>query len=625
MSLSLIDGFSRSSTLERSPLPVQSRELSSRSKSVYCQTISQTPVNESFKDAVYSSPPNFNHLSQIIHQVAPQLIEEAYTLILEVKTDLPVAQKGPLLEFLLSNGALSQESQKKIFGYSSLMGEMNESFLVDLFLSQDQPEESLHLAFLVKGDKTGRDLFAFCWKHNLQKTLFFLGENPFFSKSFPLILKSMTEGLAETEIETLLFILPYFKSENWESIFAYFRNLAPEQKQDPGIIAFEKAFFSCDFVRDYALSVSPEFRPTLDQLAAIFTFQWNCIDTTDSKQMRQLEEIAQEMYQKDPTFFDRLIAPLLENGLSVADLCKPIVAILTCLSLDVSLEVERQLSLVINKNPNSPLIRMFVSSGQKHSLTLWKPFNTEKANGFSFVTRGSQIGKNGSYELKDPKIAFTTLNASAPNSIYFDANKIKSTLSGGVCSAMSFRSIKRYRKFRSTGMSPAASVRAIGKEFDTASAEFRSIQAIYNTISRKQDAQGNLAQTEDFKKDKIEALLKFDNPECSVMRSSEDINLNDLDATSKITALFDSLPEGIFIVRALNPLISDSDKQQVEFASKEERYGHTTYLIKEEGENFYYDPSIGFVHITAPEQVDSILRWENFRWNIPSVRFYQVA
>jgi hypothetical protein len=59
--------------------------------------------------------------------------------------------------------------------------------------------------------------------------------------------------------------------------------------------------------------------------------------------------------------------------------------------------------------------------------------------------------------------------------------------------------------------------------------------------------------------------------------------------------------------------------------SKGENYGHTTLLIKENNSTFYYDPTVGFMEFTNPEQLPMILQWEHARWNLPQTTLYQVS
>jgi hypothetical protein len=120
---------------------------------------------------------------------------------------------------------------------------------------------------------------------------------------------------------------------------------------------------------------------------------------------------------------------------------------------------------------------------------------------------------------------------------------------------------------------PSEIIDAISPRYVKSSVEFKINQAAFNTIERN-----HLENTDDFKKQKIAAMLKLYHRE--IEYCSEEVDLFFQVADQQISKIFTQLPEGIFAIRALLP----------EENQKEELHGHSTVLINEGKEIFYYNP-----------------------------------
>ncbi len=622
------------SSVTTSLLPSQSREQSSpslfhnsdipdRVDSAFRDAVSQTPNSQLFKDAIFSDPIDLQEVRRCLSYTDAEKIEEIYTQILEEKILIPVAFRGQLLEILLRSGDISESGKKKIFNSSTSMYQMEDRFLVDLFTSFETPFECRALSLAIDDEASGKDLFNYSWKHNLSQTLFFLSENPFFSKYFGAVLPEIKSNITPEKIQLVLLVLPFCGEDSLAQLFHLFDSLSAQDFEAPHVSQFKQAFFFSDFIKSYFTTA--EFQPTLSQLESGFNFFWENVDGTDEDQMRFLSDVAQTMYRHDSTYFDRFITPILDRELSTKDLGTPLVAILSCLGKEALSKVETQLKALHSRSPNSMLVKLFFKAGKRSSLLLWKYDYLESVRNLPMLVKGSQIDQDGTYPKDQIAAMFDALNRSAPASIWFNPAARKTSLTGGVCSAMTLRAIKSYRDARKTGLTPIESIQAIGSEFSLSNASFRGMQAVYNTIGRKKNDDGIFAPSDDFGKDKIEALIQLENPGARINLCTDEIDLLAPDSKEKITQLAADLPDGIYVCRSLSPLTTDIDKRTPEYVSKEERFGHSTCLIKEGNDSFYYDPALGFMQLIHPEQLDMILKWQSFRWGISTVRLYGVA
>ena len=188
---------------------------------------------------------------------------------------------------------------------------------------------------------------------------------------------------------------------------------------------------------------------------------------------------------------------------------------------------------------------------------------------------------------------------------------------------MVFNFLKLYLEKRAS-LEPKEALNAIAHAFSIATGQFRATQAAYNTLYKN-------GKTADFNKDKIEALLRYENPKLSVINHSKEINLNVEGVDEVLMSYLNTAPDGVFVVRSLRPLLTEEelDGEPYEIDDPEflkgEQYGHSTLWIKSKGENFYYDPAVGIIQIHDLRQLPMILQWEHYRWTLPNVRFYQVS
>jgi hypothetical protein len=165
-----------------------------------------------------------------------------------------------------------------------------------------------------------------------------------------------------------------------------------------------------------------------------------------------------------------------------------------------------------------------------------------------------------------------------------------------------------------------------GPKVKTSNEEFRSIQSAYNTIERRMDEDTKTdIPSDDFSADKVNALLHYELPGLNATPSSTDVEMLENDSLQQLTEAVDGLNEGVFIARSLRPLDTHKDEAITKHMVKEEQYGHTTFLIKEQGNLFYYDPGIGSNQLTTVSQLHMLMKWQAHRWGLPETKFYQVA
>lgn len=277
----------------------------------------------------------------------------------------------------------------------------------------------------------------------------------------------------------------------------------------------------------------------------------------------------------------------------------------------------------LSDTEKAPLID-FIETTETEELSIWKYRYSEDVRNFRLIQKGSQKGKDGWIDQPQALAIVDELNRKAPSSVQFNKLRMKDELSGGTCSAMSLAFLRKYLEQRAQFQNPLEAFTAIAPDFATSSATFRTIQVAYNTILRKD-------HSDDFKQDKIAALLQHELPGATIDRVSALIDLNSEKSLDSLEFLYDTLPDGHYVVRALHPG-SDSPDERAIFdptingtRQKEEVYGHTTIFVKEGGGRYYYDPATGPIQLNHSEQLGMILSWQNTRWALPAIRFYKIG
>lgn len=268
-------------------------------------------------------------------------------------------------------------------------------------------------------------------------------------------------------------------------------------------------------------------------------------------------------------------------------------------------------------------LNQFIAQTEKYSLFLWKRRFPKETQNVIQIAKGSQEGKDGPVNTADSTQIVRTLKKLAPPSVQFNKNKVYPDLLGGTCSAMTLSFLANYLEQRKKSASALEAIETIAPEHTSSSEKFRTTQMAYNTIERKRES-------DDFKKDKIEALLQLELPYSSIERTSANLDINNPEAKEDVEFLYNHLPDGEYVVRTLH--ISEGEEfLRIKFGpaetkgSKEEEYGHSTLFIKENDRYYYYDPATGPLELTHPSQLYTILSWQNHRWSIPLTRFYKVG
>jgi len=531
----------------------------------------------------------------LIPQMAPSLIKNEYIQILN-SSSLSGREQAKLAKIFLIHGRLSDEEKRGIGFYSNIMSELDPDFLFNLATSCNQPVQPIlnHLAFR---DPRNQKILQYCWDHQLVNSI----------QAFLLHNENCLIPLIQQENMNEKFILNLFRWLNIETKAVIFEKLPKSP-----------TFFDHEDVKQYLESGNAPF----SALEMGFDHYWNHIEPLDEDDLILLNNIAHQIHQGD----SRILSQFASQ--ETFDLKKPWAAILDCLDTTTTNALDQQFAEFSNKDG----FQLFLSIAANFSFLAWKHW--KNGENYTLISAGSQIGRDGVVDQTVSNRVCATLNGFHPNGVIFDPSKMNSYLTGGTCSAMTLQFLKDYRaipkciqnlvddKVTGQGLnalgynyssSALETLKKISDKYRTSSPAFRNIQMAYNTI--KQCGTPN-----DFKKAKMEALVKYENPTLSLKDPAE-INLDPL---GDITTFYNNAPEGIFVGRLLRPLLTDADFMDPTKRDKAECYGHTTLLIKEKGQVFYYDPGIGVIQVHTPAQLGLALSWQAHRWALLSIRFYQV-
>lgn len=199
------------------------------------------------------------------------------------------------------------------------------------------------------------------------------------------------------------------------------------------------------------------------------------------------------------------------------------------------------------------------------------------------LTRGDQQDCNGGIIQAEALKICQLLNERRKTGVIFNINYSELTQArtrGGTCTAMSMDYLHHYLT-RSKDISGKDKIIQFildtSLQYKKSSIEFRTQQAAFNAI---QKAPAELSV--DFKKSKIDSLLQFYGHKIDDSYLPIEFDITTSNSQSMASTL-QNLPNGAFIIRALKP--SDNEKG--------EEHGHTTALIKEQDEIFFYDPNYG--------------------------------
>lgn len=328
-------------------------------------------------------------------------------------------------------------------------------------------------------------------------------------------------------------------------------------------------------------------------------------------------ELCDQIFAKDKswisTFFQKL---LFEETDPLKIFTASTAILLPYLNLETLEQVNHKLDqTIVGKTPKQMFkLAPFMLGASKVHLLGWKYHYDPEVRDYTQISIATQFDKDGPIDQEKAETIIQTLNDKAPSSVRFDTNFLFDDLSGGTCSAMTLRLLKEYREERQRSRSALEALQRVGPKIATSSPDFRTIQAAYNTITKK----GNPL---DFKKDKIEALLHYENPDLTIISHSPDLDLFHTTTNDALEKQYQGMDDGIYVVRLIHPHnVNAPHTHKV----KEEAFGHTTLCIKEAGQFFYFDPSIGVLQLNKPSQLSLVIQWQNERWNLSTARFYKV-
>lgn len=237
----------------------------------------------------------------------------------------------------------------------------------------------------------------------------------------------------------------------------------------------------------------------------------------------------------------------------------------------------------------------------------------------SYLFRGTQAGCQGSVTIEKVEAIRARLEAEAAFGITFNSSKVKDTVEGGACSAMSLDFIDSYFKTKSICKEEPnyrsslllEKIRLNGTLFAKSSQQMKDLQAAFNTIE--------VLPSEtpiDYSKNKVQSLANYYFLE--INHSSKEIDTSTISNTQDIAKEVDELPKGVFLIRIIKP--EDNDKLETQ--------GHSMVFIKEEGVCLFYDPNFGVRDLSSDDDPSKAL-FNNFKlclqtFKISKARFYQV-
>ncbi len=226
------------------------------------------------------------------------------------------------------------------------------------------------------------------------------------------------------------------------------------------------------------------------------------------------------------------------------------------------------------------------------------------------VLEGSQEGKIGATHYETMNQTFRVISERAPPGVSFSANRLVNYLYGGTCSAMTFAFARDL--INSPIRSLHERIVTIMKDYKKSKEAFRAEQIAFNTIEKDTSI-----VVEDFKRAKVQSLANYYDMELD--HASEEFTVDSiLKNPEYFNQALETLPEGLYIVRILNPSTN----------FKEERWGHTTLYVKNKIEgDYFYDPNYGLIEIATNETgafFNKHFQELQRDWSINRPRFYRI-
>lgn len=228
---------------------------------------------------------------------------------------------------------------------------------------------------------------------------------------------------------------------------------------------------------------------------------------------------------------------------------------------------------------------------------------------YKVIKEGSQTLNKGEIDWVQAHKTTEKLNKFVKG-VVFLKNALTPFIEGGTCSAMAFEFLDQYLLHREK-LSPEKVIETISPNFETSSLFFRTRQAAFNTIQKDPEH-----PVSDFRRAKIEAMLKLYN--IKVLDASDEVDITEKESLHKIKTILKKFENSFLILRILRPSKNH----------KEEKYGHSMVLIRDQGREYFYEPNQGVIEInkkyTAKAIHEFLIKLED-SWGISHASFYQVS
>ncbi len=539
------------------------------------------------------------------------IITNHYLQCIRERPSAEIKNSDKLLGAFLECGNLSEEDKKLFFSSPRLLKYVSPFLAEKLFFSMQTPPDSHALMYAIGTDRIDA-VFAIAIKHNLRRSLIALSKIMDPAKIPGLIRDGLVgQLLTEDKIDALSPLFPYCTGKVGEAILAYFAQAM--ESSNSSLHVRNAAFEFCSHAAVQTF-LTDDYSISYQALVNAFHIFWEHKESLNDQTMEIATQVAEKIFQKNQSFLNEHVYNYLTNRPTDACLCSFIGAILPTLN-------HKTLSLIAGAikelaKRQDLLTDEWIEELKEESVHLWALDYGPISNGYQLIVPGTKIAKDGLFDFALARQVIASLIRSAPFSVTFNARRLADSLDGGVCSAMTLRTIKEFIRARKSSTSTLDALQKLAPHILTATPEIRAIQAAYNTIEKTS------AYSSDFKYDKILALLKYENPDLVITAASVEMNLKDADSLEQLKKQFNELSDGLYFTRALCPYKPTSKSK--EDGLKQEHYGHSTFLIKEGGISYYYDPSIGILQLNNPEALHMVLEWQDNRWELPFVRFYRL-
>ncbi len=246
----------------------------------------------------------------------------------------------------------------------------------------------------------------------------------------------------------------------------------------------------------------------------------------------------------------------------------------------------------------------------KHFAKNYQPVLTRSP----LIFRGSQWGSQGQVDVYRAQEVFDKIAGHKVRGIYFNPDKIQSTISGGTCTAMSLDFAKRLIELKRK-LCPKQpeiflkALRELGAQLTKSSSEMRNCQAAFNTIEVVKSVKADIA------KNKMQSLANFH--DLTIDYASQEMDLNTVSETEGEQQI-QAMPAGVSLARILKPAENE----------KLEEYGHTLVYFRESALELIYDPNLGLANLSTkvddPKAIANF-KFNNYMFKVNRLRLYHLA